>query len=90
MRQHLLERLQASPLTVGQLAVGLPISRPAVSQHLQVLLAGNLVSFEKNGASRICRINAAGFSALVNWLEIIARGPASRDGTEAKSLSKIS
>ena len=48
-RRHLLEELRRSPQTVNELAAGLPISRPAVSQHLKVLVQAGLVKMGAEG-----------------------------------------
>lgn len=55
MRQAILERLVAGPLAVGELADRLPVSRPAVSQHLKVLKDAGLVSDEQHGTRRVYR-----------------------------------
>ncbi|MFB2550326.1 ArsR/SmtB family transcription factor [Ensifer soli] len=68
-RRHLLEELRRSPRTVNELAEGLPISRPAVSQHLKALLDSNLVSVSASGTKRIYAINRAGFDRLNIWLD---------------------
>lgn len=52
-RRHLLEELRRGPKTVGELASGLPVSRPAVSQHLKVLLDAGLVSAQAEGTRRV-------------------------------------
>jgi len=53
MRRTILERIVASPQSVGELSEGLPISRPAVSQHLKVLKDAELVREERAGTRRI-------------------------------------
>lgn len=68
-RRYLLEELRRAPKTVNELALGLPISRPAVSQHLKALLDCNLVSVEANGTRRIYAINRPGFDRLNLWLD---------------------
>ena len=68
-RRHLLEELRRAPKTVNELAQGLPISRPAVSQHLKALLDCNLVSVSANGTRRIYAINRPGFDRLNLWLD---------------------
>ena len=68
-RRHLLEELRRGPKTVNELANGLPISRPAVSQHLKALLDSNLVSASPSGTRRIYAINRAGFDRLNLWLD---------------------
>ncbi|SFI56257.1 ArsR/SmtB family transcription factor [Aerobium aerolatum] len=68
-RRHLLEELRRGPKTVGEMAEGLPISRPAVSQHLKVLLDTGLVNASSRGTRRIYSINADGFLKLNLWLD---------------------
>ena len=68
-RRHLLEELRRAPRTVNELAQGLPISRPAVSQHLKALLACNLVAVSNKGTRRIYSVNNSGFDGLNLWLD---------------------
>ncbi len=68
-RRYLLEELRRTPKTVNELASGLPISRPAVSQHLKALLDCELVTVKPEGTKRIYAINAKGFSKLNLWLD---------------------
>ena len=68
-RRAIFERLAESPAPVGQLAAGLPVSRPAVSQHLRVLKAAGLVNESADGARRIYRIDPRGLGALRDWLD---------------------
>lgn len=68
-RRHLLEELRRSPKTVNDLAQGLPISRPAVSQHLKALLDCDLVCVVNDGTKRIYSINNPGFNRLNLWLD---------------------
>jgi DNA-binding transcriptional ArsR family regulator len=68
-RRYLLEELRRSPKTVNELAQGLPISRPAVSQHLKALLDSNLVNVTAEGTRRIYSVNAKGFDRLNLWLD---------------------
>lgn len=68
-RRYLLEELRRQPRTVGELAEGLPVSRPAVSQHLKVLLDSGLVSVESRGTKRIYAISSAGFLKLNLWID---------------------
>lgn len=68
-RRHLLEELRRGPRTVNELAGGLPVSRPAVSQHLKVLLDAGLVSARAQGTRRIYMLNADGFLKLNIWLD---------------------
>jgi DNA-binding transcriptional ArsR family regulator len=68
-RRHLLEELRRAPKTVNELAEGLPISRPAVSQHLKALLDNNLVTVSAKGTRRIYSVNSRGFDKLNLWLD---------------------
>ena len=68
-RLAVLERLRAGPMTVGQLAEGMPVSRPAVSQHLRALKEAGLVRDEPRGTARIYRIHAEGLRELRDWLD---------------------
>lgn len=68
-RRHLLEELRRGPKTVTELASGLPVSRPAVSQHLKVLLDAGLVSARPEGTRRIYAVSSNGFLNLNIWLD---------------------
>ena len=68
-RRHLLEELRRGPKTVSELAVGLPVSRPAVSQHLKVLLDAGLVTAKSSGTRRIYSVSDDGFMKLNLWLD---------------------
>ena len=68
-RRQVLERLQAGPAPVGRIAEGLPVSRPAVSQHLKVLKEAGLVADRADGARRIYHVDPKGLGALRAWLD---------------------
>jgi DNA-binding transcriptional ArsR family regulator len=68
-RRELLERLRSGPRSVGELAAGLPVSRPAVSQHLRVLREARLVSESREGTRRIYRLDPTGVGDLRAWAE---------------------
>ncbi|WP_339757883.1 metalloregulator ArsR/SmtB family transcription factor [uncultured Hoeflea sp.] len=68
-RRYLLEELRRQPRTVNELAEGLPISRPAVSQHLKALLESNLVTVTSKGTRRIYTVRTDGFMRLNLWVE---------------------
>lgn len=68
-RRHLLEELRRAPRTVNDLAKGLPISRPAVSQHLKALLDCGLVTVTASGTRRIYSVNIPGFNRINLWLD---------------------
>lgn len=70
-RRGIFEALAAGPMPVGVLAKKLPISRPAVSQHLRVLKAAGLVIDRPSGARRLYEIDPSGISALQAWLASI-------------------
>ncbi len=67
-RRRIIQRLRAGPSSVGELAAGLPVSRPAVSQHLTVLRRSGLVSYSELGTRNVYRLNPAGLSELRAWL----------------------
>lgn len=68
-RRRILDRLRAGPSSVGELAAALPVSRPAVSQHLTVLRHSGLVSYEELGTRNVYRLNPAGLGELRAWLD---------------------
>ncbi|HEX4105812.1 MAG TPA: metalloregulator ArsR/SmtB family transcription factor [Rhizomicrobium sp.] len=68
-RRQILDRLRAGPCSVAALAAGLPVSRPAVSQHLKVLKDAGLVTDEAAGARRLYRAAPGGMMALRAWLD---------------------
>jgi DNA-binding transcriptional ArsR family regulator len=68
-RRRVFERLREGPRPVGRLAEGLPVSRPAVSQHLKVLKEAGLVREEQDGTRRIYRIDPQGLGPLRAWLD---------------------
>ena len=68
-RRLLMERLRAGPLPVGALARGLPVSRPAVSQHLKVLKRARLVTDRPDGTRRVYQIDPQGLGEIRRWLD---------------------
>ena len=68
-RRQIVQRLRAGPSSVGDLAAALPVSRPAVSQHLTVLRRSGLVSYEELGTRNVYRLDPAGLSELRAWLD---------------------
>ncbi|MCI0687436.1 MAG: metalloregulator ArsR/SmtB family transcription factor [Sporichthyaceae bacterium] len=70
-RRAIFELLARRPCSVGELARQLPISRPAVSQHLRVLKDGGLVVSEAVGTRRVYRVNPEGVTALRAYLDRI-------------------
>lgn len=69
-RRAVLERLRRGPLAVGALAAGMPVSRPAVSQHLKALKDAGLVRETAEGARRIYCLDAQGLAPLRAWLDM--------------------
>jgi DNA-binding transcriptional ArsR family regulator len=69
MRMAIFDRLAERPMAVGELAETLPVSRPAVSQHLKVLKEAGLVEAEAEGTRRVYRIDPAGLGPLREWLD---------------------
>jgi DNA-binding transcriptional ArsR family regulator len=70
-RRAIFERLATQPSPVGVLARGLPVSRPAVSQHLRALKEAGLVTEAVAGTRRIYRIDPRGIAAMREWLEAL-------------------
>ena len=68
-RREIFERLASGPQSVGALALDLPISRPAVSQHLRILKEAGLVSDQAQGTRRVYHIDPAGLGVLRQWLD---------------------
>ena len=68
-RRLVFERLRSGPQPVGAIAHGLPVSRPAVSQHLKVLKEAGLVTDRPEGARRVYYIDPEGLGALRAWLD---------------------
>jgi DNA-binding transcriptional ArsR family regulator len=68
-RRAIFERLADGPRAVGELATELPVSRPAVSQHLKVLKAAGLVLDEAAGARRVYRVDPDGIDELRRYLD---------------------
>jgi len=68
-RRAIFERLAARPEAVGELARAMPVSRPAVSQHLRVLKAAGLVSETRDGTKHIYRLDPRGIAAMRQWLD---------------------
>jgi DNA-binding transcriptional ArsR family regulator len=68
-RRRVLERLRAGPLSVGEIAAGLPVSRPAVSQHLKALKDAGLVVDRAHGTRRVYQVDPRGLAAVRGWLD---------------------
>lgn len=68
-RRAVFERLRDGPASVGDVAAGLPVSRPAVSQHLKALKLAGLVMDKPDGARRVYSIDPDGLGELRRWLD---------------------
>ncbi|HEX4801209.1 MAG TPA: metalloregulator ArsR/SmtB family transcription factor [Sphingomicrobium sp.] len=68
-RRAVFERLRTGPMPVGEIARGLPVTRPAVSQHLKVLKEAGLVGDRSEGTRRIYHIDPKGLGAMRAWLD---------------------
>ena len=68
-RRRVFERLKSGPQSVGAIARRMPVSRPAVSQHLKVLKEAGLVADRPEGTRRVYYIDPNGLGALRQWLD---------------------
>ena len=68
-RRRVFERLRAGPRPVNAIAAGLPVSRPAVSQHLKALKTAGLVEERSEGTRRIYALRREGLAELRDWLD---------------------
>ena len=68
-RQQVFQRLQSGGLSVGEIAQDLPVSRPAVSQHLKVLKEAGMVACRADGARRVYYIDPHGLASIRAWLD---------------------
>lgn len=87
-RLEIFERVSRKPMAVGEIARELPISRPAVSQHLAVLKAAGLVIDRADGARRLYRVDTAGLSVLRAWLDRFWDGALGAFKAEAEKSSR--
>lgn len=68
-RRQIFELLRSGPRSVGDLADDLPVTRPAVSQHLRVLEEARLVTHRKNGTRHLYELDSAGVGVLRDWVD---------------------
>jgi DNA-binding transcriptional ArsR family regulator len=68
-RREIFERLARRPLAVGEIAEGLPVSRPAVSQHLKVLKDAGLVTMRTEGTRNVYQIDFRAIAAMRAYLD---------------------
>ena len=71
MRLAIVEQLARGPMSVGEIAAHLPVTRPAVSQHLKVLKEAKLVQDEAEGTRRIYRIDPQGLAVIRRKLDCL-------------------
>jgi DNA-binding transcriptional ArsR family regulator len=83
-RRLIFESLKAGPRSVGELADGMPVSRPAVSQHLRVLKEAGLVSDRKEGTRRLYRIDPGGLAGLRDYFDSFWGDALERFAAEAR------
>ena len=91
-RRAIFERLAGRPRSVGELAAELPVSRPAVSQHLKVLKEAGLVSDRAEGTRRLYRVDPGGVGAMRDyldrfWDQALAAFKGAVEGTDDKELT---
>jgi DNA-binding transcriptional ArsR family regulator len=87
-RRAVLERLRSGPKPVGEIARGLPVTRPAVSQHLKVLKEAGLVDDRSEGTRRIYQIDPKGLGAMRAWLDQFWTGALDAFAAEAERSAK--
>jgi DNA-binding transcriptional ArsR family regulator len=68
-RRAVLKRLRGRARSVGEIAEGMDVSRPAVSQHLKILKAARLVTDRAEGTRRVYAVDTRGIEALRSWVE---------------------
>jgi len=73
MRRQIVDLVRAKPSSVQELADQLPISRPAVSQHLKILKEAGIVASEPVGTRRVYTVTTDGFEVLRQWLDVMWR-----------------
>ena len=83
-RRQIFEALKQGPRSVGELASGLPVSRPAVSQHLKVLTDACLVSDRNEGTRRVYRVEPAGLVRIREYFDSFWGEALDRFATEAR------
>jgi predicted ArsR family transcriptional regulator len=82
------ELLRRGPLSVGQLADELPVSRPAVSQHLRVLEHSGLAMHTKSGTRRLYELDPSGVRTLRDWVDGFWDEALARFKTAAEASSR--
>ena len=89
-RRHIFEGLRDGPRSVKAIAAGLPVSRPAVSQHLKALKDAGLVEERSEGVRRIYSIRRQGLEELRDWLDSFSGDALSAFKTEVEKPEDLS
>jgi DNA-binding transcriptional ArsR family regulator len=87
VRRTILRILSSGPRPVGEIAAGLPVSRPAVSRHLQILENVKLVAHEKKGSRNLFRLDSRGFEAARGALDAFWEGSLVRFALAAENTA---
>jgi DNA-binding transcriptional ArsR family regulator len=92
-RRAVFDRLRRGPRSVTEIAAGLPVSRPAVSQHLRTLKEARLVRFERQGTQNLYAVDPAGLAALRAyldsfWDDVLAQFALAAEETEGEAHAK--
>lgn len=87
-RRAIFEQLGVRPQSVGALAENLPVSRPAVSQHLKVLLKAGLVACKPMGTARIYHVDPRGLATIRSWLDRVWEQARAGFAAEVERLSR--
>jgi DNA-binding transcriptional ArsR family regulator len=69
VRRAILHQLRTRPLSVGEIAAGLPVSRPAVSRHLRVLEDAGLVQTREEGTRNVYSVRMQGFASVRDFVD---------------------
>lgn len=86
-RRRLFERLRQGPCSVSELTLVVPVSQPAISQHLKVLREAQLVRVEKRGKQRIYQLNPIGLAELRRYTESLWDDVLRAFGEEAERMA---
>ncbi|MBM7068302.1 helix-turn-helix transcriptional regulator [Actibacterium sp. 188UL27-1] len=87
-RRAIVEQLAREPKSVGELAHGFPVSRPAISQHLKVLNDAGVLAVTSQGARRVYRLDPKGMAELRQWLDSLWDTALAAFAAEAETMAK--
>ena len=87
-RRQIFEALKQGPRSVGELAAGLPVSRPAVSQHLRVLKDAGLVRDRKEGTRRLYSVEPTGLARIREYFDSFWGEALERFAAEARKETR--